>query len=169
MKAYVIAVIGCLASAFASAAEEARPLTADEAAKEVLEVRYEDGSGREVRQLTLGDLASMPQAGFDTTTIWTDGVQRFDGVWLQDVFAHLGLEKGTVELSALNEYLVDFVAEKVPGSQAMIAYRHNGALMSPRERGPLWVVYPYDEGPHLQTEMVYVSSIWQLDLMIALP
>lgn len=135
----------------------------------VLEVRYDDGSGRAKQRLTLSDIMTLPTAGFETNTIWTDGPQTFEGVWLKDLFAHLDLKGGTVELSALNEYLVDFDAQDVEGSQALLAYRQNGEFLSPRTRGPLWVVFPYDHGTEFQTELTYAASIWQLDLMLALP
>lgn len=135
----------------------------------VMTVTYEDGSGREMRELTLGEVMELPVSGFETSTVWTEGVQRFEGVWLEDLIAHLGLSEGTLELSALNEYLVDFQADEIPGSKALVAYRHNGKLMSAREKGPLWIVYPYDDGPEFQTELTFMSSIWQLDRIIALP
>ena len=65
----------------------------------------------------------MPVSGFETSTVWTEGVQRFEGVWLEDLIAYLGLNEGTLELSALNEYLVDFQADEIPGSKALVAYR----------------------------------------------
>jgi hypothetical protein len=135
----------------------------------VLAVEYQDGSERDGRQLTLEEIMALPLAGFATSTIWTDGVQQFEGVWLKDLVKHIEVEAGLLELSALNEYLVDFPVEDIADSQALVAYRHNGELMSARSRGPLWVVFPYDHGPEFRTEPTYVASIWQLDLMVALP
>lgn len=34
--------------------------------------------------------------------------------------------------------------------------------MSVRDKGPLWVIYPYDSDPALQSEVTYARSIWQL-------
>ena len=45
----------------------------------------------------------------------------------------------------------------------IIAYYTNGEEMSRRDKGPLWVVYPYDSDIAYQTELVYSRSIWQLD------
>lgn len=135
----------------------------------VLMVEYQDGSDREGRKLTLADIMTLPKAGFTTSTIWTEGTQHFEGVWLKDLVNHIEVDGGLLELSALNEYLVDFTVADIATSEALVAYRHNGKLMSPRMRGPLWVVFPYDKGPEFRTEPTYVASIWQLDLMIALP
>ncbi|MGR3607464.1 MAG: oxidoreductase, partial [Sulfitobacter sp.] len=38
-----------------------------------------------------------------------------------------------------------------------------GSLMSRRGKGPLWIVYPYDNNPSYKTETIYSRSIWQMD------
>ncbi|MEC8574513.1 MAG: oxidoreductase, partial [Pseudomonadota bacterium] len=35
--------------------------------------------------------------------------------------------------------------------------------MSLRDKGPLWIVYPFDSDPAYQTEAIYSRSIWQLE------
>jgi hypothetical protein len=35
--------------------------------------------------------------------------------------------------------------------------------MSLREKGPLWIIYPFDSSPEYQTELIYSRSIWQLN------
>lgn len=134
----------------------------------VLEVFYEDGSDRASREMTLSELMALPVASFETTTVWTEGVQAFEGVWLEDVIAHFGLDQGVLELTALNEYAVTFEVAKIPGSKALVAFRHNGQFMSPRGKGPLWVVYPYDEDTEYQTELTFMESVWQLQTIVAL-
>ena len=32
-----------------------------------------------------------------------------------------------------------------------------------RDKGPLWIIYPYDQNTDYQTEVIYSRSIWQLD------
>jgi hypothetical protein len=39
--------------------------------------------------------------------------------------------------------------------------------MSLREKGPLWVIYPYDSDPAYRTEETYSRSIWQLNRLAA--
>jgi len=38
----------------------------------------------------------------------------------------------------------------------------NGEPISRREKGPYWLVYPYDVDAKYQSEVVYSKSIWQL-------
>jgi hypothetical protein len=35
--------------------------------------------------------------------------------------------------------------------------------MTVRDKGPLWIVYPYDAKPEYRQELIYSRSIWQLD------
>jgi hypothetical protein len=39
----------------------------------------------------------------------------------------------------------------------------DGNAMSVRDKGPLWVIYPYDSDAAYRTEVIYSRSIWQLD------
>ena len=35
--------------------------------------------------------------------------------------------------------------------------------MSVREKGPIWVIYPYDHDADYRTDTIFSRSIWQLD------
>ncbi|CUH62456.1 Oxidoreductase molybdopterin binding domain protein [Thalassovita gelatinovora] len=129
----------------------------------LLEFMYPPGAEREAVYMTLDDLQNLPHAGFETTTIWTEGLQTFEGVWLKDLVRHLEVSEGTLELSALNEYLIEMNVEEIADSHALVAYMRNGKPMTAREKGPLWIVFPYDSDPKFQSETVYARSIWQLD------
>ncbi|WP_139246469.1 molybdopterin-dependent oxidoreductase [Thalassovita taeanensis] len=129
----------------------------------VLQVTFEDGSARAARALTMADLMALPRSGFFTTTIWSEGTQHFQGVWLKDLLGALDVTEGVLTLSALNEYLIDIPVAEVDESDALIAYERNGAPMSARDKGPLWMVFPYDRDLRFQTETVFALSVWQMD------
>ncbi|MEY4982042.1 MAG: hypothetical protein RIR62_308 [Pseudomonadota bacterium] len=110
----------------------------------------------------LAMLEAMPAVTIETSTIWTDGVQSFTGVSLKDLLDRLGAEGGTIAASALNDYTVEIpVSDAVEGGP-ILAYAMNGKALSVRDKGPLWVVYPYDSKSEYQTEVIYSRSIWQL-------
>ncbi|WP_234988705.1 molybdopterin-dependent oxidoreductase [Tropicibacter naphthalenivorans] len=105
----------------------------------------------------------------ETTTIWTDGVQTFEGVPLHDLTKALGITGSALRATAVNDYAVDIpLADAVPGG-AFLAFARNGRPMSVRDKGPLWVIYPYDSAPRYQAEIYYARSIWQLDRIEVLP
>jgi hypothetical protein len=39
----------------------------------------------------------------------------------------------------------------------------NGKPMPVREKGPLWIVFPYDESPKFRSDYIYSQSVWQLN------
>lgn len=45
----------------------------------------------------------------------------------------------------------------------MLALAMDGKPMSVREKGPIWLIYPYDDFEAFRTEETYGWSIWQLD------
>ena len=117
----------------------------------------------ETHNFTLSDLQSMPVSSFETTTIWTDRSQEFEGVSLKDLFDTLNVEDGTITATAINDCAVEIPMSDAVEGGPIIAYYTNGEEMSRRDKGPLWVVYPYDSDIAYQTELVYSRSIWQLD------
>ena len=114
-------------------------------------------------QFDLAALEAMPAVEFTTTTTWTDGPQTFTGVSLADFMKSNSLGEGTIRAYAINNYSVDIPSSDAIEGGPIIAYRRNGELMSVRDKGPLWIVYPYDSDPEYQSEVIYSRSIWQLD------
>ena len=101
-----------------------------------------------------------------TTTIWTDGVQDFTGVSLKALLDAVGVTGGTLMATAVNDYAVEIpVSDAVEGGP-IVAYANGGAPMSVRDKGPLWIIYPYDSDTAYQSEVIYSRSIWQLDRIV---
>jgi hypothetical protein len=114
----------------------------------------------------LGMLEGLSPVTFETTTTWTDGPQSFTGVPLARLMEAVGAKGTRIQATAINDYSVEIPrADWVEGGP-IIAYLNNGAPMSIRERGPLWIVYPYDTKPEYQSEVIYSRSIWQLDRIV---
>lgn len=107
--------------------------------------------------------AQLDQSQITTTTIWTDGRHEFQGVSLLSLTDILGVSNGTLLAKAVNDYSVEIpVSDAVEGGP-IIAYKMDGEVMSVRDKGPLWVVYPYDSSPDYRTAVIHARSIWQLD------
>lgn len=108
-------------------------------------------------------LQAMPSVTIQTNTIWTSGEQSFTGVPLFDLLQGLGVDHGTLRAYAINDYGIEIpVSDAVPDGP-ILAYLNNGKPMSVREKGPLWIIYPYDTNPDYQSETIYSRSIWQLN------
>ncbi|WP_435988354.1 sugar phosphate nucleotidyltransferase [Sulfitobacter sp. SH24] len=76
---------------------------------------------------------------------------------------HLGIEGESLRATAINDYAVEIPLEDAVEEGPIIAYKMDGAVMSLRDKGPLWIVYPFDNNPNYSTEVTYARSIWQLD------
>lgn len=114
-------------------------------------------------ELSIEALDLLEQVEFKTTTIWTDGEVTFSGVPLKVLLNHFEANGETVEMTALNDYAVTMPFADLEDNAPIVATRMNGELMSVRDKGPYWVVYPYDRDAKYQNETVYSRSIWQLN------
>ena len=117
----------------------------------------------ETARFDMDMLHAMPRQSFTTTTIWTEGAQQFEGVPLKALLDAVGANGETLHMVALNDYAVDIPLEALADHAPIIAYRVNGKDISVRDKGPLWIVYPYDSDPRYRSELIYSRSIWQLD------
>lgn len=119
-------------------------------------------------ELDLDMLRSLETVRIETSTIWTEGTQVFEGVPLGVLVAELGLQGKTLRATAINDYAVDIPMTDAVEGGATVAYLLNGAPMSVRDKGPLWIIYPYDDDADFRTEVIYSRSIWQLDRIEAI-
>lgn len=116
------------------------------------------------------DLAMLREMGgvkIETTTIWTEGEQSFEGVALSTLLERVGVNEGTIRATAINDYTVEIPVADAVENGPIIAYELNGKEMSVRDKGPLWIIYPYDANSDYRSEVIYGRSIWQLDRLEA--
>lgn len=107
-------------------------------------------------------LKALPVTTFKTKTTWTEGEKTFTGVSMQALLAAVG-STGTVAKSiALNDYAVDVPTSDAVVDGPIIAYLMDEQPMPVRDKGPLWIVYPFDAKSEYRTEATYSKSIWQL-------
>ncbi|BBU55976.1 oxidoreductase [Mameliella alba] len=122
-----------------------------------------NGEGR--ARLDLQMLRDIGETTITTDTIWTAGTSEFTGVALDDLLEYLGAEGEEIDARAINDYAVTVpVADAVEGGP-ILAYAMDGKTMSRRDKGPLWLIYPYASSSTYRTEVIYARSIWQLDRM----
>lgn len=124
-----------------------------------------DGSAR----FDAAMLEGLPRTAFATSTIWTEGVVHFAGVDLLTLLQRLGVTSGALLVTAINDYSVRIPVADLRRGAPILADRRNGQPMSIRDKGPLWLVYPYDSAPEFRNEVVYSRSVWQVDRIEVLP
>jgi hypothetical protein len=114
----------------------------------------------------LSALQQMAQRRIVSATPWYSSVSEFTGPLLRDVLkaAGAGLDGsgGSLRCTALNDYRVEIPLDDVRRFDIVVAHLFNGKPMSVREKGPLFVIYPFDEQPQLRTTTYFSRCIWQL-------
>ena len=112
--------------------------------------------------LDMAALEALPQHSFTTGTPWSKSPQKFTGPLLRDVLGLAKAHGSILKAVALNDYQVTIPLEDVRDQGVIVALRIDGKPIPVRERGPLFVIYPFDSKPQLQSQRYYERSIWQL-------
>ncbi|MBQ1766458.1 MAG: molybdopterin-dependent oxidoreductase [Aquincola sp.] len=107
-------------------------------------------------------LQALPQHQFRTSTPWYPQPVSFSGPLLRDVLASAGARGTTVRAVALNDYKVELPMSDIDRFDVIVALLLDGKPMPVRERGPLFIVYPFDTSVELRSEKYYSRSAWQL-------
>jgi len=107
-------------------------------------------------------LAALPRQKIVTATPWYDQPRTFEGPLLRDLLAVVGASGRTLKIAALNDYAADVPFGDVLAYNVVIADRIDGQPIPVGERGPLFIVYPFDQIPQLKSERYYQRSVWQV-------
>lgn len=126
-------------------------------------------NGDGVARFDLAMIDALPQRTTVTKSPWYDTVQTFEGPLLADLMAAVGASGSVLRLVALNDYAVEIPMQDIRDYPVILATRLEGSLMSVRDKGPLFVIYPFDEAPELFNEVYFSRSIWQLRKIEILP
>ena len=119
--------------------------------------------GEILQEYTYENLQALPQKNIKTHTIWSDGVQHFEGPTLSAILYDAGLSDGrTIELKSLDDFSIQIQGFTVSRVYPIVAIKHNGKKMGVRDKGPYRIIYPYDLDNSLNTETVYAKSVAML-------
>ncbi len=97
-----------------------------------------------------------------TQTPWYDAPSEFEGVSMHALMTFVGAHGSEVLATALNDYRSAIPMSDFDSYDVVLALRRDGKLMPIRDKGPLFIVYPFDSDPKLQTEQYYGRAVWQV-------
>src|SRR5690606_26582382 len=97
-------------------------------------------------------LQALPGRATTTGTPWTQGKPTYEGPLLRSILDAVGARGDTLKVGALNDYSADIPIEDIQSYDVILAVTKDGQPISIRDKGPLIVVYPFDEEPSLYTE-----------------
>jgi hypothetical protein len=95
-------------------------------------------------------------------TPWTNGKTEFSGPYLRAILAAAGATGKKLKVKALNDYASEVPFEDAEKLDTILAVRMNGEEMSVREKGPLFLIYPFDKDHSLYNEKYFSRSVWQI-------
>ncbi|EEX13172.1 oxidoreductase, molybdopterin binding [Citreicella sp. SE45] len=123
----------------------------------------ENTNGDGIAEFDIDMLRAIGETEITTETIWTPGTKVFKGVPLSTLLEYVGADGETIDATAINDYSIAIPMSDAVPTGPIIAYEMDGELMSRRDKGPLWVIYPFSSSSEYRTEVIYSRSIWQLD------
>lgn len=155
----LVAAVTVLASGLALAAALGQP-----AEKPILTVQgkitntNKDGAAQFDRKM----LESIGMVSFTTSTPWDKEPVSFEGVPLAKVMQAVGAKGDRLVAVALNDYSAELPMDDVAKYNVLLALKRNGEYMPVRDKGPLFIIYPFDSNPDLKNQKFYSRSVWQV-------
>lgn len=107
-------------------------------------------------------IEALPQHSFTTSTPWFDKPVKFTGPLLSDLLAAVKAEGTVLSAVAINDYKINIPMSDVQKYKVIVARLLDDKPMPVREKGPLFVVFPFDSATELRSSAYYERSIWQL-------
>jgi hypothetical protein len=107
-------------------------------------------------------LEALGETSFSTTTPWYKEPVKFEGVPLAKLMDAVGATGDRIVSIALNDYSAEMPVEDARKFGVILALKRDGEYMSVRDKGPLFIIYPFDSNPDLKAQKYYSRSVWQV-------
>lgn len=121
-----------------------------------------DSGGQPVAEFDMAMLESLPVTVVETNNPWVEERTKFEGVRISTLLEIIGAKSTKFQAKGVDGYTANIQGVDFDKYPIIIAYKREGDYMSIRALGPLWIIYPFDEYPELNTEYAGVTSVWQL-------
>lgn len=159
MKSIVFAAFLALLAPAAAQAEIAAPT-----GKVILSVTgaIENKNAGDAAQFDMQMLETLGGREAAMQTPWTEGNTEFKGPLLRNILKAAGAHGSKIHIIALNDYAAELPIEDAEKFDTILATQMNGKPMSVRDKGPLFLIYPFDTNPELYNEKYFSRSVWQI-------
>lgn len=97
-----------------------------------------------------------------TSSPWYDGARTFSGPLGKALLRAVGATGTTLRVTALNDYVTEIPVSDFNDFAVLLATEVDGKPMSVRDKGPIFIIYPFDSQPALNNETYYGRSAWQV-------
>ncbi|SMY10008.1 hypothetical protein LOM8899_04182 [Flavimaricola marinus] len=107
-------------------------------------------------------LDNLAQRATTATTPWLEGPHTFSGPMGTAILDAVGAQGETIQVVALNDYSADVPVQDLRDFDVIFATAIDGEILTVRDKGPLFLIYPFDENPDLFNEVYFGRSVWQI-------
>lgn len=107
-------------------------------------------------------LESIGMTTITTSSPWYDTKMDFEGVSFKKLMELVGAKGDTIHAFALNDYDTEIPMSDLNDTGVILAMKLNGEIMKIRDKGPIFVIYPYDSASPYQAQTYYARSAWQV-------
>ena len=116
-----------------------------------------------VADFDMAMLERLPQWSFSTRTPWYAQARRFTGPRMRDLLSAAGGHGSVIRAAALNGYRVDIPVDDAQRYDLLVARLLDDKPMTVRDKGPLFIIYPFDQHAALRNALYYTRCAWQLN------
>ena len=123
-------------------------------------IAFTNDSGKAVfdRQM----IEALGETSFSTSTPWYDGAHKFEGVPLAKLLDSVGGAGDRLVITALNDYVTEIPAADAREFGVILALKRDGQYMPVSDKGPIFIIYPFDSNSTLKAQVYYKRSAWQV-------
>jgi hypothetical protein len=107
-------------------------------------------------------IEALGEVSFSTATPWYDGPHKFEGVLLTKLLDVVEATGDRLAVTALNDYVTEIPIEDARKFGVILALKRDGQYMPVSDKGPLFIIYPFDSNPELKAQVYYKRSAWQV-------
>lgn len=111
-------------------------------------------------------LDALPVSQFTTASPWHKKQVAFAGPSLKTLLGAVGASGKVLTMIAMNDYEVKVPYDDAARFEPVLARRADGQVLTVRQKGPLFMIYPFDSKPVLKSDIYYSRSIWQLKRIV---
>lgn len=108
-------------------------------------------------------LEHLPRHVVRTINPWQANISAYEGVLLRDLLVALRSNGTVMRVHALDDYHEDIDVADAQSIDVILAYKRDGRYLPIRDKGPLFVVFPFSDDPSLMNAKRQDQSVWQVD------
>ena len=110
-------------------------------------------------------LEALGLVSFETMTPWYAAKVKFEGVPMAKLMQAVGAKGEKLSVSALNDYTTEIPMNDFDKYNVILALKRVGQYLPVSDKGPLFIVYPFDSNPELKNQKFFGRSAWQVAKM----